>query len=114
MIKISPSSPSYAEYLMNLEFFQGVRIQESAFNEGYAVITYIFNNFTVEDEFDTQGVPLGVILSCIQDNINREASCKAVSAEAVVDKLKKEMMAQEQEFSRMQMDSSEEQLEDDE
>lgn len=81
---------------MNLNFFQGIRIQESAFNEGYAVITYIFNNFTVEDEFNTQGVPLGVISSCILDKINREASCKAVSAEAEVYKLKKELKTQEQ------------------
>lgn len=81
---------------MNLSFFQGVRIQESAFNEGHAVITYIFNNFTVEDEFDTQDLPLGVISSCILDKINREASCKAVSAEAVVYGLKKELKAEEQ------------------
>lgn len=81
---------------MNLQFFQGVRIQESALNEGYAVITYIFNNFNVEDEFDMQDLSLGVISSCILDKINREASCKSVSAEAEVYKLKKELKAEEQ------------------
>lgn len=105
MIKISTSS-SDAEYAMNLDFFQGMRIQESAFNEGYAVLTYIFNNFTIEDEFDTQGVPFGVIFSCILDKINID-SCKFISAKAVVYKLKQELEAQEREFSKLGMNLSE-------
>ena len=96
MIKITTSTGE--EYSMSLSFFQGIRIKRSAFNERFAVITYIFNNFTVEDEFDTQDVPLGLISSSVLERMNDRVSCSAVSAEAAVYRLKKELEASEQEF----------------
>ena len=85
-------------YQMDKNHFLGARIRPSI-KEGYAVITYIFDKISIEDEFEVGNISLDVALDYILDQFNNFPS-RFVDARLAIMRLEKELRDFEQrEFS---------------
>nr|DAR64695.1 MAG TPA: hypothetical protein [Caudoviricetes sp.] len=79
---------------MDKEHFLGARIRPSI-KEGYAIMTYIFDKISIEDEFEVGNISLDIALDYILDEFNKFPS-RFVDATLAIMRLEKELRDFEQ------------------